>query len=421
MKQLCSVCAIVLIAAQLPAGQLSLSGTWTVASPGWSVFFRQTGAATTGWVSHCATVLSRETELHDIKVDGDGIEFRCTSPDQTRLITFVGRRSGDELHLRWSKTTLKDGVDTSAVDKRFGASAGQLIATRSPDGELAEIANRVRGMTFAAAVNVPAKNVKAEGLLFVPDSVKQVRSALVIIRYALGNGIHNAQSWRRLCESIDAALLSVRFSGMRSGTGGATGVEQVDAGAGAVVELLSRIGRESGHSELQHVPFVLWGHSAGGGLVSQLAAVRPERTLAFVRHLSGPITGELGIVSKIPALLTAAGRDSTAPAQGSEALWKSGRALAAPWTFALAPEARHNDLEEFDALTTAWIAGVVRQRLAAQGRSLRVITDASAWLGDNATGEASPYGSFTGTKTTANWLPDEPTTREWRALRSATK
>lgn len=69
-------------------------------------------------------------------------------------------------------------------------------------------------------------------------------------------------------------------------------------------------------------------------------------------------------------------------------------------------------------LVILWITAVLRERLSPDG-PLRVISDASAWLGNNQTGEVAPYGSFPGSKTDASWLPDEATARGWQVARGS--
>jgi hypothetical protein len=154
-------------------------------------------------------------------------------------------------------------------------------------------------------------------------------------------------------------------------------------------------------------------------MVSSYAGRHPERTLAFVRYHSGPAGGDLGIVSKIPSLLLAGGRDTTAPVPVVEALWRNGRALGAPWTFAVQPEATHGDakdVERANPLMIPWITAVVRQRLSPDGARLRPVTDGSAWMGNNRTGEVAPYGTFGGSRADASWLPDESSARAWRVV-----
>ena len=91
--------------------------------------------------------------------------------------------------------------------------------------------------------------------------------------------------------------------------------------------------------------------------------------------------------------------------------------MGAPWTFAIEPDATHGDpkdLEKAIKLMVPWITAVVRQRLGPNGAALKPINDATAWLGNNQTGEVAPFGTFAGSKPEAVWLPDEASAQGWR-------
>ena len=416
----------VLLAVAAPAvAQPAPTGTWRVDGVNWTVFLKMEGAALTGLVSHCATVFEEPAEIYDATLVPITITFKCNSADRDRTIVFTGTVSTDSISFKWEKHLRAGGLDNSAVDTIFGGSAPrQFTAKRVPNGALAQAADEARGSEFAAAVNLPAKNAKTEGLLFVSRKVSRVRAVIVVIRYGLGFSLYEVPEWRKLSELVEAALLSVRFSNIGPTAGGLASVNQADGGADALFGLLQRLSQESGHSEVITAPLVIWGHSGGGGVASILAGLHPERTLAFIRYHSGPVTGDLNVVSKVPALLVAGARDTTSPPQIAETLWKSGRSLGAPWTFAVEPEATHGDekdLANANVLLIPWIIAVVRQRLSGDASTLRVVDDSSAWMGDNRTAEIAPHNAFAGGKPESSWLPDEASARAWRALRVAAR
>jgi pimeloyl-ACP methyl ester carboxylesterase len=181
--------------------------------------------------------------------------------------------------------------------------------------------------------------------------------------------------------------------------------------------LLQRFAQESSHRELSNVPVLFWGHSAAGMMAQVFADRYPDRALAFVDYHTPLVGDAAGVMTKIPALFLAGGKDTASPAAAVETTWKSGRAMRAPWTFAVEPDAEHGDLTEKGyGLMVPWTEAVIRQRLPPNGTTLRPITDGSAWLGNNGTGEVAPYATFTGSKTKASWLPDEATARAWQTV-----
>jgi dienelactone hydrolase len=423
MRMLSSVLALVFVTCAPAFAQSGPTGTWRVEGVGWEVFLRIEGPKLTGLVSHCTSVFREPVDIEDANITRSTINFKCTSPDHDRTLTFAGRVNGDEIVLTWEKHVRDGGFDNGAADKIFGPSAPrQFTAKRVSDGELAKTADEVRGLEFVAAVNLLSKDVKAEGFVFVPRKVSRARALIVVIRYGLGEYITDSASWRKLAESIDAALVGVRFSSISRSDSGS--VNWADGGADALLSVLQRLAQESRHPELADAPFVIWGHSGGGGVASILAALNPKRTLAFVRYHSGPVSGDIKVVSRIPALFFAGGQDHTSPPQVGETLWKTGRALGAPWTFAVESEATHGDEKDVEKATDfmiPWITEVVRQRLSPDGKSLRAVTDGSAWLGNSQTGEAASAASFAGSKTDASWLPDEVSARGWQAVRGTGK
>jgi len=68
-----------------------------------------------------------------------------------------------------------------------------------------------------------------------------------------------------------------------------------------------------------------------------------------------------------------------------------------------------------------WIAAVIQQRVAADGKTLRPVTNKPAWLGDHQTGAVARIEQLSGSTREASWLPDEASARGWQALRASGK
>jgi hypothetical protein len=389
------------------------------------VFFRMNEAGLTGLVSRCASAQARPAEIHDVRLDRGGITFKCTSSDRDRTVIFTGTISGDVIKLGWERQIRAGGLDNGDVDRMFGPSAQrQFTLSRIPDGALAKAADEARGSEFAAAVNLRSRDAKAEALLFLPDKVTQVRAIIVAIDYGNGHAIYGAPEWRKLAETIGGALARVRFTSIGSPTGGLGDVNYAQGGGDALFSVLRRLSEDSGHPELNSAPLVIWGHSGAGGVSSILTGLYPERVLAFVRYHSGPVGGDIKVVSRIPSLLISGGRDTTAPPSLAEKLWISGRALGAPWTFAVHADGVHGELKDLAAaraLMTTWVSGVVRQRLPPGASTLRDITDESGWVGQQQSGAISVLMVPGAPRANWSWLPDESTAEAWRELHTNSK
>ena len=185
--------------------------------------------------------------------------------------------------------------------------------------------------------------------------------------------------------------------------------------------MLNELAHQTGRAELQDAKLLLWGHSAAGSFGTTFAATHPTRTIAFVRYHSHArgLPVDLTTIGRIPALVLAGEKDTTAGVEDSEALWKSGRRLAAPWTFAVEPGATHGSseaLKKANELAIPWIRAVIAQRLSNSGMDLRPVDDTSGWLASTTGSEIAPAGSFRGPKKEAAWLPDEASARGWRVV-----
>ena len=400
--------------------QTGVNGTWQVDGVGmpfpWQVVLRADGARLTGMVSQCAS--GPNAEISEGSIDGSTIRFKCKRADGVSTISFTGRIKGDEIAFG-REIQIGDGfIGTDPRDGMFGSSAPpQFVAKRVADGRLAELAGRTRGMQLYAAVNLPQKDVKAAGTLFLPEKVSRVRTVIVVVRYGVGISVGGPQ-WDKLSEATESGLLFAQFSNIGPSVLHGFRVPSLVARADALLLLLQRLAQDSGHHELADAPLVLWGHSAAGQLGKTLAALHPQRTAAFVLYHSYA-GSDMKVISRIPALLLAGGKDEAVLAADLQEEMKNGRALGAPWVFAVDPDADHGsneDLKKADELVIPWITAVIRQRVSPDGRTLRAVTDSSAWLGNNQTGEFVPYGVYTGTKAEASWLPDEASARGWQAV-----
>ena len=418
----------VLTGGWLASAQVLPAGTWevaeTAATPRWSIFLKPDAGGLTGVVTRCASPQAATVRIHDARLEGTRITFKCTNPNRTRVISFQGEIVGDEIRLAWEPQVVP-GQRDNVVDRMFGPEAPRrFIVKRIADGDLALAANQTWGSEFVAALNLRGKDTKAEAAVFLPEGVATVRVVITTVDYGNGRYIYDAPEWRKLAANLGGALVRVRFSSIANAQAGMAGVNSREGGADVLVGILDLLSTESGHPEIGTAPLVLWGHSAGGGVAGLLAGAKPDRTLAFIRYQSGPISGDLSVVGKIPSLLVAGGKDTTARPAVAENLWKQGRAAGAPWTFAVVANAEHGEpafLEPAYDLMTKWVAGVVSQRLPSGATTLQPVGDRSAWFGNIATGVIGDAVSFAGPVPESNWLPDEQTARAWRALHASSR
>ncbi|HXW03594.1 MAG TPA: hypothetical protein VD833_00055 [Vicinamibacterales bacterium] len=268
--------------------------------------------------------------------------------------------------------------------------------------------------------------VDAEAKLLLPDTAAPVRGVIAVLGWGAGTWLYDDPAWRQLANDLQCGLLKLILY-TKDGPEDPLSLPVAEqparnaalGGAEALLKVLNEFARQSGRPELQNAKLLFWGHSAAGSFGTTFAAIHPARTVAFVRyhsHLRG-LPVELATIARIPALIMAGERDTAAGIEDSETLWKSGRMLAAPWTFAIEPGATHGSSEELkkaNDLALPWIRGVITQRLTTSTAALRPIEDASGWLASRTS--VMPAGSFHGPKAEASWLPDEASARGWRVV-----
>lgn len=281
---------------------------------------------------------------------------------------------------------------------------------------------------FSATAQGGAGSVDVEATLLVPHTVGRVRAIIAVLRWGLGTRVYDDPSWRQLADDLHCGFLRLVVS---NHGGPADPLELPIAqqavrnaalgGAEGVLKILNELARQTGRRELQDAKLLFWGHSAAGSFGTTFAAIQPTRTVAFVRYHSHSrgLPVDLATIARIPALILAGEKDTTAGVEDSGALWKSGRILAAPWTFAIEPGAAHGSpeaLKKANELTIPWVCAVIKQRLSNNGMDLRPVDDMSGWLASTAGMETAPAASFHGLTKEAAWLPDEASARAWRVV-----
>jgi hypothetical protein len=418
--------ALVLMSMCAPvAAQSAFIGTWQVEStPPWTVVIRADGSGVTGRVSQCTSRVT--TEIFEGHVDGNTVTFKCRSGDADRTVTLTGTLNGNEIVFVWDLKVKPGGSSVDASPRNNAGILGpssppRFTAKRVPDGPLALEADRIRGVELAEAVNLIQQDVKGEGVLFLPRSLKSVRGIIVGIAWGLGNQLYDEQEWQALAETLGFGFLRARIRHISEPNAYLIGPGRIpaDGGVDVLKILLQRFAEDSGHPEIANAPLLFWGHSAAAAQVTGLAAQLSQRTIGIVRYHSGTGPTVTKVLSQIPALILNGEKEETGNQEDAFTFFTDGRALGAPWTFGLEPNATHQDFKDVQKATAfmkSWITAVVGQRLSPDGKILRTINESAGWMGDNLTGEIAVYSAYRSTKVEASWLPDGASARAWRLL-----
>jgi hypothetical protein len=213
MRRILCVLALLLVAcgpiyAQTQSG---VTGTWQVEGDrGWQVVLRTDGSGLTGMVSDCAP---QAADILEGKIDENTITFQCKRGDGVTTIAFTGTVNGDEIAFTWHLQLREGSGPPPGNNLMFGASAPpKFTARRVPDGDLAKIAELSPGIQLYAAVNLTKQDVKAYGILFLPEKVNRARAVIAVIAYGNGLYLGGDLEWEKLAETTDSAFLLARFS-----------------------------------------------------------------------------------------------------------------------------------------------------------------------------------------------------------------
>ena len=193
-----------------------------------------------------------------------------------------------------------------------------FTARRAADGPLAAEVDRVLGNELAAAINHPDQDLKGESVMFLPQGATPIRAVIVAIGWGLGFDVYLDQRVRRFAADSRLAVMRVSVRHIAEPNANLIGPGRIPPVAGARIrhEPVATIRRQTGRGELASAPLLLWGHSAGGGLVAGLATNLRERVIGLVRYHSGGAGGDLKVLTQLPALILVGGKD---PGNGGDA------------------------------------------------------------------------------------------------------
>lgn len=186
---------------------------------------------------------------------------------------------------------------------------------------------------------------------------------------------------------------------------------------------LADFARQSGHPELEKVPWALWGHSGGGFWSSLMLTLHPDR-VAAIWFRSGsafgawsrgeiPVPDLADAVFRVPVMFNG-GVKETDPSHGparvaDRAMFKLWREHDAPAGFAVDPRTAH-ECGDSRYLAIPFLDACLALRLPEKGsasQTLRPIDMKQAWLAPMENEEAQPIAEFKGDRVAAGWLPNQ--------------
>ena len=269
--------------------------------------------------------------------------------------------------------------------------------------------------------------------MWIPEGVKTIRGIIV---HQHGAGAVAAQSgenaaydlhWQALAKKWDCALLTPSYHVIaESATGGSQLWYDPRKGSEkAFLNAINDFAAKSNHPELSVVPWVLWGHSAGGYWSDVMTMLHPERvamawlrsgTIAMWNDKPGLNLATPAAAYDVPTVCNPGIQENTNfIGIGEIRKFHEYSAKKAPVCLATDPLTGHWTGNS-RYLAIPFIDACLAMRLPEKGsksQKLRPINLKAAWYAQLPDGVAKPAASFKGDLNEAVWLPDEAVAKMW--------
>jgi pimeloyl-ACP methyl ester carboxylesterase len=287
-------------------------------------------------------------------------------------------------------------------------------------------------------------------VLWIPSGDPELRCVIVHQHGAGANASKGGETaaydlhWQALAKKWDCALMGPYYHVVGEKTDTSAGASELwmDARLGSeksFLKALDELSVQSGHPELNKVPWVLWGHSGGAIWSNIMTMLHPDRVVAvFLRsasaysfrypwHLSRPGFKQPEVPEAVYAVPTMCNagvkeRPEAGPLWRWNGVWdgevdtfKDYRSKGAPIGFAQDPHTAH-ECGDSRYMAIPFLDACMAMRLPPQGskdQTLRPVDWSTAWLAPLMGDTAVPAADYKGNPHEAVWLPNAAVAHVW--------
>jgi sugar lactone lactonase YvrE len=271
--------------------------------------------------------------------------------------------------------------------------------------------------------------------LWIPDGVPRLRGIIV---HQHGAGLTASKEgstaaydlhWQALAKKWDCALLGPCYHVLQDGDLTPGGSEYwFDPRRGSETTFLNALGEfavKSEHPELATVPWVLWGHSAGGIWSDVMSTLHAERVVAVWmrsgstvifrdRPVEFPRPPVPAVVYTIPMMCNAGIKENIVR-KAMLTTFQEYRAQGGLIGFALDPRT-HHECGDSRYLAIPYLDACLAMRLPekwSKDQNLKPMDTSKAWLAPLLGDKAVPAAEYKGNPNEAVWLPNEAVAKAW--------
>ncbi len=312
-------------------------------------------------------------------------------------------------------------------------SAQQPPYDRYPDAAPPYFQVRYEASTRPGELRFPVRYT-----VWIPPGVATLRG-VVVHQHGCGEGSCKSGltgafdlHWQALARKHDCALLAASYEQPQTADCQLWCDPRNGSGA-AFQKSLSDLGEASGHPELAHVPWALWGHSGGGVWAGTMALLHPDRVAAawlrsgvplVVPRPDRPSAKTVAIPDEplaVPMLCNLGTKEGVTVKEGRfagvwpgvERFFSAVRGRGGLIGVAVDPLTSH-ECGNQRYLAIPWFDACLAARLPENhGEPLKPMPAAKAWLAPLLGTIALPEADFPGDKSQAVWLPNEAVAKAW--------
>ena len=283
------------------------------------------------------------------------------------------------------------------------------------------------GKYYQVSISTPDINTylsSAEYRVWIPEGIERVRG-IIIKQHGCGadaanSGLDNANDlqWQAIAAKHQFALMGTKLITQSEKRSCGYWYTPAWASKDALFQALDSVAKQSKRLELNQVPWVLWGHSAGSVWSSAMLQEHPERTIAMVAIRSGGILflGTNPSLIDTPVLFSLGENEDVMPKYTFELpqkIFRRYRKSGALWTLAIEPNTGH-EIGNSSQLAIPYIDAVINARLAKNSNELLPIDRDGGWLADNAKHTIASLDEYKGNPQEASWLPNREIAQKWQ-------